>query len=88
MSRKRSAIELQIYNVRRQFRRAMETMARSHRGCLSPRGCKCAVDRAIAILETAEMELFKLELASYAGHELNVDPNIIMQVAGTKTDES
>lgn len=45
----------------------MEKLAKSHRGCPKARGCGCLTDRAIALLEKTEHDLFELELEAYAG---------------------
>jgi hypothetical protein len=63
----RTLVQKNVSNVRRQMRKWMENLARSHRGCPSARGCGCTVDQSIQVLEEAERDLFEIELNSYAG---------------------
>ena len=41
-------------------------MALSHQRCAVARGCGCLVDRALAIINKAEADLFTAEIDSYA----------------------
>lgn len=71
MAKKRNLLQQNIYNERARLRQRMVALARSHRGCEKARGCGCATDRAIAILEETEAKLFGLELESYASQDLH-----------------
>ena len=55
-----------VVNIRTRLRKDMRALALSHRGCETPRGCGCLVDRSLAILERAEAQLFQWELFSYS----------------------
>ena len=66
MSAKRiSASQRAVSNIRKRLRKDMETLAFTHRGCPSARGCGCLVDESLSILERAESLLFAFEVNSY-----------------------
>ena len=46
----------------------MEWLARSHRGCKAARGCNCAIDRTLSLLEKIEMDIFHIELGELSSH--------------------
>lgn len=52
-----------LSNIRRGIRKTMESLARTHRGCDTARGCGCAIDKALLLLEETESKLFYIELA-------------------------
>lgn len=67
--RRISRDERDVYNTRAYLRKRMVAHAKSHRGCPTPRGCGCLVDKTLSILERCENELFRVELESYAKTE-------------------
>lgn len=61
-----TASQSAIYNIRTRLRKDMMNLARTHRGCPRARGCQCAIDQSLTILENAERLLFMVGLESLA----------------------
>ena len=57
---KKTRTQRQLADIRGRMRRFMESLAQSHRGCDTPRGCACVIDRALTVLEKAETDLFQI----------------------------
>ncbi len=66
MTRKTTASQRAVQNIRKRLRKDMEVLALTHKGCDRARGCGCLVDRSLQSLEQAERELFSFELLTYA----------------------
>jgi hypothetical protein len=71
----KTRIERDLSNLRKFLRKRMEWLARSHRGCSSPRGCGCSVDKSLAILEKAELDLFQIEIWELSSHK---EPEVVV----------
>lgn len=66
MRKGHTASQTAIHNIRARLRKDAAVLAKTHRGCPTPRGCGCEVDKSLTILIEAERQLFTIEIDSYA----------------------